>query len=210
VVISTFFKASGVGRTIAAVCLAYRTLQLNRRRGSEPDVANEAIILRARALFGTVVAELHAISGTLSGENSNDARNAEPNFSMKSPTDMSGSPVSTWDMLRSLGFVEDQAILPGSRPALSFDFGNFKLCAASHLNRHFVPVVLLLGVMVTARSLCEVECELPPEVESIEQGKAWVTWCLDDANIFTFCRGNGGWRLITPDPNVSWTGAGLA
>jgi hypothetical protein len=42
-------------------------------------------------------------------------------------------------------------------------------------------VVLLTGAIVTERSICEVECELPPEVESAEQGIAWVAWCLDNA-----------------------------
>jgi hypothetical protein len=34
---------------------------------------------------------------------------------------------------------------------------------------------------VTERSICEVECEMPSEVESVDQGMAWIAWCLDDA-----------------------------
>ena len=99
---------------------------------------------------------------------------------MSEPIGMSGPAVSTWDLLRALGFAEDPTLISDVLPGLSFDFGNFKLWAISGTNRHFVRVILLSGVMVTERSIREVECEMPPEVESAEQGKAWVAWCLDN------------------------------
>jgi hypothetical protein len=114
---------------------------------------------------------------------------------MNNPTSPSGNPVSTWDVLRGLGFVEDPAVSSSPGPGLSFDFGNFKLSAVLGLNRGFVPVVVLLGVMVTQRSIREVECELPPEVESIEQVKAWVAWCLDN---------NAGGRRFEPAVATPW------
>jgi len=118
---------------------------------------------------------------------------------MNNPTDMSGNPVSTWNVLRGLGFVEDQAALSGSGSCLIFDFGNFKLSAAFVTNLHFRPVVLLFGVMVTERSIREVECELPPEVESIKQGMAWVAWCLDN---------NADGRRFEPNVVPAWLAEG--
>lgn len=95
---------------------------------------------------------------------------------------MSGSDVPTWDLLRSLGFAVNPTLVSDVVPGLSFDFGNFKLDAICGANRHFVRVILLSGVMVTERSMREVECEMPPEVESAEQGMAWVAWCLDNGD----------------------------
>jgi hypothetical protein len=89
-----------------------------------------------------------------------------------------GPAIPTMQLLRDLGFVDDQT---GLIPGLSFDFGNFKLSAISGVNRHFTDVVMLFGVMVTDRSISEVACEMPHKVESVEQGKAWVTWCLDNS-----------------------------
>lgn len=42
------------------------------------------------------------------------------------------------------------------------------------MNRWFQPVVMLTGVMATSRTIAVVECEMPQEVESFEQGVAWV------------------------------------
>jgi hypothetical protein len=53
--------------------------------------------------------------------------------------------------------------------------------------------------MVTERSIREVECEMPPEVESIEQGKAWVAWCLDN---------NVGGRKFEPVAAPAWLAEG--
>jgi hypothetical protein len=93
-----------------------------------------------------------------------------------------GPAVSTWELLRSLGFAVNPNLVSDVVPGLSFDFGNFKLDAICGANRNFVRVILLSGVMVTERSLREVECEMPPEVESAEQGMAWVAWCLDNGD----------------------------
>jgi len=96
------------------------------------------------------------------------------------------SPVSTWDLLLALGFTEDQTVMSDPQPGLSFDFGNFKLSASRLVNMRFVPVVLLGGVLVTKQSIGLMENELPLEVESFEQGVAYVAWCLDNAAGGTF------------------------
>jgi len=100
---------------------------------------------------------------------------------MTDSTGISSPNVSTWDLLCTLGFSEDRTLVSDVLPGLIFDFVNFKLSAISGANRRLTRVILLTGLIATQRRMCEVECELPMEVESAEQGKAWVTWCLDDA-----------------------------
>lgn len=89
------------------------------------------------------------------------------------------TPISTWDLLLSLGFVPDARVYSNPPGGLSLNFGNFELKAIYVLNRYFRSVIMLMGVMSTARTISEVECEMPEEVESAEQGIAWVTYCLD-------------------------------
>lgn len=89
------------------------------------------------------------------------------------------SRLRTWDLLRVLGFVEDAAVMSDPPGGLSFDFGSLKLEASHVLNRWCQSVVLLTGVIQTPRTIAQIQCEMPHEVESRELGVAWVTWCLD-------------------------------
>src|SRR2546421_376842 len=102
---------------------------------------------------------------------------------MSQPANVSGiSPVLTWELLKALGFVDDHTMVSDDPPGLSFDFGNLKLHANCVTNLQFVRIVLMTGVIVTARTIAEVDDELPLEFESAEQGTAWITWCLDEAD----------------------------
>jgi hypothetical protein len=47
-------------------------------------------------------------------------------------------------------------------------------------NLRFRRIVLFTGVISTRRTIAQVEFEMPREVESWEQGVAWVTWYVDD------------------------------
>lgn len=89
-------------------------------------------------------------------------------------------PIPTWELLLYLGFVSDQSLISGIPGGLIFDFGNFRLAANQLINMRCQSVVLLDVVMTSSRSITEVACEMPLEVESWEQGVAWVTWCLDN------------------------------
>jgi len=89
--------------------------------------------------------------------------------------------ISTWAVLQELGFTPDQSVISDVMPGLSFDFGNLKLSASCILNRKYVPIVLLTGIFSTERTMAEIECEMPPEVESPEQGMAFVAWSIDNA-----------------------------
>ncbi|MEW5979773.1 MAG: hypothetical protein AB1898_28590 [Acidobacteriota bacterium] len=106
---------------------------------------------------------------------------------MNEPVPISSAPpVSTWELLRNLGFTEDRTVFSDLRPGLSFDFGNFKLSASAVTNLRAARIVLLSGVLVTARTITQVGDELPMEVESVEQGKAYLASCLDNAAGGTF------------------------
>ena len=91
------------------------------------------------------------------------------------------SAVSTWDLLLTLGFVQDQSVFADQPPGISFDFGNFKLEASRLTNRWEVPTVLLGGVMASERTIALVHAELALQVESREQGLAFVAWSLDNS-----------------------------
>jgi hypothetical protein len=82
-------------------------------------------------------------------------------------------------VLLAMGFEVDSNVLSDGAPGLSFDFGNFKLEASHNVNRWFRRVIILGGLMATDRTIAEVHFEMPTEVESFEQGVAFVTHCLD-------------------------------
>ncbi len=95
--------------------------------------------------------------------------------------------ILTYDVLKSLGFKDDKSIISDPPGGLSFDFGNFKLSAVFGINRWIQEAVLLCGVMSTSRSIAYINTEMPLEVDSREQGLAWITWCLDkhaDGGVF--------------------------
>jgi hypothetical protein len=91
------------------------------------------------------------------------------------------STISTWDFLVSLGFVEDADVLSDWKPGLSYSFGRGKLTAVHVLNRHFQKVVELGGIMTTRRTHGMIHNEMAVELESPEQGMAWLSWTLDHA-----------------------------
>ena len=87
--------------------------------------------------------------------------------------------LSTWVLLQNLGFVEDRSVISDPPPGLSFDFYNFKLEASRLINRRMRPIILLSGMAANERSIGDLQTELPLEVESMEQAKAFVAWCFD-------------------------------
>ena len=86
--------------------------------------------------------------------------------------------ISTRVLLQDLGFVPDASVVSDELPGLSFDFGTFKLQASWQMNRWFVPIVLLSGIYSTSRTIAMIEQQLPLEIESVDQGKAFIAWCL--------------------------------
>jgi hypothetical protein len=106
--------------------------------------------------------------------------------------------LATMEVLIRLGFQVDSNVLSDGAPGLSFDFGNFKLEASQGVNRWFRDVITLGGVMTTDRTTAIVHFEMPTEVESFEQGLAFVTHCLDSRAGGTF----------EPLSTVDWLSAG--
>lgn len=87
--------------------------------------------------------------------------------------------VSTQEILTSIGFNT-----PSQFGGISNNFGNCKLTAHfgyGDYNRLFIGQIWhIMGELSTSRTRAYVEFEMPTEVESWEQGVAWVTWYLDN------------------------------
>jgi hypothetical protein len=91
-------------------------------------------------------------------------------------------PVSTWELLKDLGFTPDPGSLSEGGGGLVFDFGNLQLSAGRFLNMRVLNIILLSGVLATSRTIAEISQEMPLHVDSREQGIALVVWCLDQAS----------------------------
>jgi hypothetical protein len=88
--------------------------------------------------------------------------------------------VPTYGVLKSVGFIEYDSPYSEGRPALCYYFDRFKLDAIHGISfRCFRPVVLFTGVLQTTRSIHEIEFEMPQEVESREQGIAFLAYYLE-------------------------------
>ena len=71
--------------------------------------------------------------------------------------------LATWDLLKDLGFQpDDECIASKLGPALSFDFGNFKLSASCGMAKgSFREVVVLDGLWGSPRHICPLYLEMP-------------------------------------------------
>src|SRR4051812_34226046 len=87
--------------------------------------------------------------------------------------------VKTWDVLKRIGFVEDTGIDWGG-PVLSIRLGPYRIEAAESVNQWFAEVITLGGVLSNGRAMALIESNLPREVDSDEQGLAFLTYYLDD------------------------------
>lgn len=92
---------------------------------------------------------------------------------------MNEATIPTWNLLRSLGFRPDPAVISDDEPGLSFDFGNLKLSASCVLNLRCIEVVLFTGILSTQRRMAEIDFELPRRMKSLKQCAAWIVWNLD-------------------------------
>jgi hypothetical protein len=84
--------------------------------------------------------------------------------------------VKTRTLFESLGFQEDWEAITDQRPAYYYDFGNLCLTAAEVMSDSFRPCFHFGGVWRGANSLSMVDFEMPLEVESPEQGAAWIAY----------------------------------
>jgi hypothetical protein len=65
-------------------------------------------------------------------------------------------PVSTWELLKDLGFRPDPGTLSENGSGLVFDFGNLQLSAGRFLNTRLLKIILLSGVLATSRAIAEI------------------------------------------------------
>ena len=81
-------------------------------------------------------------------------------------------------VFETLGFQEDEEAITDQRPAYTYHFGNLRLSAAEVTDGHLMPSFLFSGVWRGAggRSITMVNFLMPIEVESFEQGVAWISF----------------------------------
>ncbi|WP_420148586.1 hypothetical protein [Spirosoma sp.] len=82
------------------------------------------------------------------------------------------SKVSLYEILKKIGFRST------SDSRLELDFGNFKLVAVEAMNRYLKDIVYFSGINQTERRLGLIEFEIPQEVDSFEQGVAFLSFKL--------------------------------
>ena len=63
------------------------------------------------------------------------------------------SHLTTWSVLKSLGFKDDKEVISDPPGGLSFHFDNFKLSASVCTNLRAQPIILFSGVYATGRTL---------------------------------------------------------
>jgi hypothetical protein len=88
--------------------------------------------------------------------------------------------VKTRALLETLGFQEDWEAITDQRPAYAYDFGNLRLSAAEVMSNYLRPCFLFGGIELGARSIGQVEFEMPVEIESFEQGVAWISYGIGE------------------------------
>lgn len=87
--------------------------------------------------------------------------------------------ISTWGILKDLGFQEDSSVVSEHGAGLTFKFGSFYLSASCLLNRWLMETVQFHGIIKSPRSLSDVQFEIHSYVESFEQCLALIAWNLD-------------------------------
>lgn len=83
----------------------------------------------------------------------------------------------TWDILPTLGLIETADRWSDGK-SYEIDLGVFTLTAAQRMNRYFRDVVMFDGYYVTEMAIGEVHFELPLQVASADQCKAFIAYYL--------------------------------
>ncbi len=88
--------------------------------------------------------------------------------------------MKTRAVFESLGFREDWDAITDQRPAYYYDFGNLRLTAAEVMG-FGLPRFHFGGVWRGVNSISMVDFEMPLEVESLEQGAAWIAYGIGES-----------------------------
>lgn len=87
--------------------------------------------------------------------------------------------LATRDALSSLGFLEDWEAMTDRRPGYKLTVGRLKLSASEVMSQYFKPIFLMAGVFHDARRIASIEFEMPLELDSLDQAKAWIAYGTD-------------------------------
>jgi len=103
--------------------------------------------------------------------------------------------INTWDAMRNLGFTLDGSCPFSEMPALVFDFGPVRLQAAWVMGRFFNDIVFVTGIWQTARTMAQIEIQMPRTIDSVDLCAAWIVDKLDRV-------ADGG--LFIPSKPIEW------
>lgn len=85
--------------------------------------------------------------------------------------------VSTVEIIKKIGFKHDISGLPKT---FTYKSSNLQMSACLCLSlKSFEESVCFSGCINTERTIGYIEFEMPPEVDSFEQGMAWLAWHID-------------------------------
>lgn len=82
------------------------------------------------------------------------------------------------EILETLGFEPVWGTMTDQEPAYRYSFGNLELSATQVTNEFLRPVFLFGGVVWASQSLSQIHFEIPLDVDSLEQGIAWIAYGL--------------------------------
>jgi hypothetical protein len=104
--------------------------------------------------------------------------------------------LTTSSLLKNLGAVEDPSSIQDDQAALVLRIGPHSLQGGEYLSRWFQRTYRISAVIGTRHSLSLVESEMPAELESEEEGFAWLAEILrealpDDVKPAWLCKGEG-------------------
>lgn len=81
------------------------------------------------------------------------------------------------------------------RPGYRFASGQLELRASQVMSQYFKPIFLVTGIFANPRTIFSIQFEMPLQVESLDQAKAWIAYCSD---------------VQLPDSAVPWLAEGDA
>jgi hypothetical protein len=85
------------------------------------------------------------------------------------------------EILERLQFEEQWGVMACEQLGYRYKFGNVELTAVQVTSLYLRPIFLFGGVAADNRSITEVSFEMPIEVESFEQGVAWIAYGVGNA-----------------------------
>jgi hypothetical protein len=88
--------------------------------------------------------------------------------------------MQTREVFKALKFEEVWGEMTDQDPSYRYNHGNLELTAVQVTNKYIQPIFLLRGVANDGRNMMMIDCEIPLQVESFEQGVAYIAFALHD------------------------------